>query len=170
MEWEENHYGDDFPSDEPVISFVNPPCSTWMYTDFERKIDFVCVAVPIIAGSEDVDFTLSPDGTQVEIIYTWPRAIYDSTTIFEEEIRKKTLSFTHPKVHAFCIEMVKNGYSKKSEPQGRIVIKLPCKVMRQASSWTKEARSIGATKFAFLEFTAFQKEIFIEEADTSLKF
>lgn len=170
MEYEQNHCGDDFPFDESAASFINPPCSTWVYTDFERKIDFVCVAVPIIARSEDIAFTLSSDGTQLEIIYTWPRAIFEASIIFEEEIRKKRFSLTHPKVHAFCTEMVKNGYSTKSEPQGRIVVKLPCKVMRQASSWTKEAKSVGDAKFAFLEFTAFQKEIFIEEADTSLKF
>lgn len=170
MEWEESHYGDDFPSDEVTVSFVNAPCSTWMYTDFERKVDFVCVAVPIIAGSEDIDFTLSSDGTQLEIAYTWPHAIYDATIFYEEEIRKRKLTITHPKVHSFCTEMVKNGYSKKSKPEGRIVIKLPCKVMRQASSWTKEAKRIGDAQVAFLEFTAFQKEIFIEEADTSLQF
>lgn len=146
----------------------NSPVSTWIYTDFHRKLDFVCVAVPMHTGATNVDFTLSLDGLTLDISFTWPRPVFDATVLFRDSIKKRTITMSDPEVHAFCMEQVKNNITEKNLPEGRISVKLPCKVMREASSWNKNATTVDGLRMILLKFTAWQKEMFIEEADYSL--
>ncbi|KAJ6647899.1 hypothetical protein Bhyg_03123, partial [Pseudolycoriella hygida] len=78
------------------VIFNNPPCLTWIYSDHEQKCDIVCVAVPVIGGSGDIQFSISEDGMKVFIDYIWPSAIF-SSALFQS----KNLPTNHPKIHAF---------------------------------------------------------------------
>ncbi|XP_037035454.1 uncharacterized protein LOC119073800 [Bradysia coprophila] len=162
----EEEYGDYVP--HPRTDF-NSPVNTWMYTDVVRKLDFVCVLVPMLTGTTNVDFTLPLDGLSLDIEFTWPRPVFDASVLFREQIKKKTLNMSDPEVHAFCMQQSKNNITAKNLPTSRISVKLPCKVMREPSTWKKTTSTIDGLRMVYMKFTAMQKEMFIEEADTSLK-
>lgn len=115
-------------SDDDGITFNNPPCMTWIHTDHDEKVDIVNVAVPVISGSENVDFGLSEDGMQLIIEYNWPKAMYVPALLFCKKV--DTMPMTHPKVHALSSELMTRGYMQKSKPAGNIVVPLPVKVQR----------------------------------------
>lgn len=157
----------------PNIEFKNEPFVTWMYTDHELKYDFVCVAVPIISGSQDVNFTLSEDGMKVIIGYTWPSSIYTAHQMFNNELTDEInpITIDHPKIHAFRTRLLELNLSENSRPRGSVTINLPIKVQRDSGTWKKSGKKCSAdAKIAMLEFRAYQREIFIAEADTSINF
>lgn len=149
---------------ESLISFQNPPFFTWMYTDHEKKCDFVVVALPIISGIRDINFVLSDDGLSVTVTYKWPVALYNTNELF------KGVSKVHPKVHSFLSHMLDSGITEKSNPQGAVTIKLPCRVKREIDSFSKNAVKSKDTKVVVLEFAAYQKTTIIDDADTSINF
>lgn len=156
--------------DHSDIQYKNAPSITWVYTDHERKCDIVNVAVPVISGSQNVDFGLSEDGWKLFVTYTWPAPMYTPAVLFAKKIQANTMTLAHPKIHAFASRLLECGYSEKSTPSGSMVIFLPIKVQRENETWTKEGIKCGDTNVVLLEFKAFQKKIFIEDADTSITF
>lgn len=149
-------------SKNATVTYSNAPCVTWVYTDHERKYDFVCVVVPVIGGSQDVYFNLSEDGMKLVINYTWPLAVL-SPTLFD-------LPVDHPKVHAFRSRLLDCEYSQRSAPTGKMVVDLPIKVQRELGTWTKQGKIIDGASVILLEFRGYQREFFIKQADTSITF
>lgn len=117
-----------------------------------------------------MNFVLSEDGTAVTINYVWPQEFYKSAELFKGAIKAKEISAEHPKIQAFVSHMINSGITEKSLPQAMMTIQLPCKVKRQIGSCTKNALSINETKLIMLEFTAYQKALLVDDADTSLNF
>lgn len=161
---------DEWLDTEPKLEFENAPFSTWMYTDHIKKNDYVCVLLPVIYGATNLSFDLAEDGYSVTINYTWPKEFYNSTDLFKQSIADKEISAEHPKVHAFVSNWVTAGITENSQPKGKITINLPCKVKREIGSWVKKAMTVNNTNLIMLEFTAYQKALLVNDADTSLNF
>lgn len=134
-------------------------------------MDFVCIAVVIISGSRNINFTISEDGMQVTIKYTWPTAIYNAVQLFEKaKVGDKKISIQHPKVHSFVSNALQSGVTDNSNPQAEIIVDLPQKVQRNTTSLKKEAININDTKIILLELSAYQKSLIFDNADTSINF
>lgn len=134
-------------------------------------MDFVCVAVVTFCGIRNINFEIAADGLQVFIHYVWPTAIYKAIELFENAKNgREKLSIQHPKVHAFVLNALDCGVTSKSNPPAEIIIDLPQKVQRVPSSWKKEAIVSGDTNIVLLEFSAYQKSLVIDDADTSINF
>lgn len=152
------------------VTFYNPPYSTWVYSDIIAKIDYVCVAVPIFAGSTDVRFTVNEDGMKAVINFIWPKAIFQPAVLFREKIDGGLLKITDPIAHAFGATMIREGLTDSSKPRGQIIVELPRKVRREPSSWTFESIKEAGGSVCFIRFTAYVNEIFVQEADTAFNF
>lgn len=153
------------------IRFTNPPFWTWTYFDHQKNMDFVCVAAAMISGSRNVNFVMSEDGMQITIKYTWPTAIYKATELFEKAKRDGLrLSIQDPKVHCFVANALQSGVTGNSNPQGEIIIDLPQRVQRHTSTWKKEGFLVNQASILMLEFSAYEKDLVIDDADTSVKF
>lgn len=135
-----------------------------------KKMDFVCVVVPVISGGRQWSFDLSDDGTKVTINFTWPSEFYRANELFQNAIEKKEISSEHPKIHAFLSNWLESGVTENSQPAGKMTIFLPCKVKREIGSWQKKAMTVNETKVIMLEFTAYQNALLVNDADTSLNF
>lgn len=152
---------------DAVISYNSAPCMTWIYTDHQNKSDIVCVAVPVISGSQDINFGFSIDGMNLIISYTWPAPMYSPALMFS---KKPNMSLTHPKIQAFASRVVECEFSEVSRPKGNMVVPLPIKVQREVGTWTKEGFKLDDCNIILLEFKAYQKKLIIEDADTSINF
>lgn len=154
------------------IQFTNAPYLTWIYTDHVKRFDFVCVAVTMISGSRDITFTLSDDGMKLYINFVWPMAMYSAEELFKEYlVGPNAIQMDHPKVHSYSSRLVECGLMKNSRPSGTIAIQLPMKVMREVGSFSiKTVQSVDETRIAMLEFQAYQKKQYIDDANTSITF
>lgn len=149
----------------------NSPCWTWAYTDHQKKNDFVCVALPALCG-KNAKFTISEDGMQIHIRYEWPEVMFKATQLFSKSTVDKVNKITssHPKIHSFISHLNKSGVTEKSTLHSNITINLPQKVQRENDSWSMEKVLVSDTKMILLEFSAYQKTLILNDADTSLDF
>lgn len=103
--------------------------------------------------------------------YKWPSPMFKATELFAQaKDGKEKLTLYHPKLHAFMSHMLDPGVTDKSSPMAEMIINLPKKVQRTTTSWKKEAITVDGTNIILLEFTAYQNELFIEEAATTIEF
>ncbi|XP_037034252.1 uncharacterized protein LOC119076386 [Bradysia coprophila] len=152
------------------IRHNSAPCWTWTYTDHDKKKDFVCVAVPAVSGKK-AKFSISEDGLQITIKYEWPEVMFKANELFSKSNADgRKLLMNHPKVHSFVSYLNECGVTEKSSLQGDSIIDLPKKIQRENDSWTMEKVLVSDTKMILLEFSAFQKSLMINDADTSLDF
>lgn len=161
--------------DNDPIQYVNAPYATWTYMDHGKKSNFVVVAIPIISGTTDINFSVSEDGLSVTMHFTWPAALFNASELFHDEIHHKDpaqkISPDHPKVHALSSHLLGIGVTENSQPKGKIVVNLPTKVVRDIEGWTKRAvKKPDGTKIVLLEFKAFQDKSIIKHLDTSISF
>lgn len=157
--------------DRPPIRFNNVPFWTWTYTDHERRMDIVCVAVVVFSGSRNVNFTMSEDGSQITVKYIWPTAMYKAVELFKHAREgPEKLTIYHPKIHSFAAHVEEHGISNSSSPQGEIVIELPQKVQRDPKTWKRVPVQENNTNIMLLEFDTFQKSLLVDDADTSMNF
>ncbi len=160
-------------NEEPVhpITHNKAPCWTWVYTDHEKKLDFVCVAIPALCGKNS-KFTISEDGMKVNIKYDWPEVMLKASELFSKSngSNGRKLSMSHPKVHSFISHLHDSGFTEKSKLPAEIVINLPKKVQRENNTWSAEKVVVSDTKMIILEFSAFQTALIINDTDTSLDF
>lgn len=156
---------------DSAIDF-NTPFITWVYTDHNQKCEFVCVAIPVLAGSTDINFTLSEDGTSVTVFYIWPSPLFKPMDLFGDKIKdvNDPMSLDSPKLYALKSHLLECGLTEKSRPQGKMVIKLPIKVQRESGTWSKCGIVHQESKVILLEFKAFQKAPVINDEDTSINF
>ncbi len=150
---------------DEVAEIVNPPYTTWMYTDHDLKDDFVCVAINIFTGSKSVTFDISEDGMKVVVKFTWPSAMHNSAEMFRQLIREKVVPKHHPMIHSFASTMLDAGLTENSTPEGQLIIPLPRQVRREVSSYTMTKISIDTTRIMFSKFTAYQNDVIIEQAN-----
>lgn len=160
-------------NEEPLqpITYNRPPCWTWVYTDHEKKKDYVCVAIPPACGKK-AKFTISEDGLQITIKYEWPEVMFKANDLFSKSnaANGRKLTMSHPKVHSFVSHLNNSGVTENSTLEGEININLPKKILRENDSWTMEKVVVSGTQMILLEFSAFQKSLIINDADTSLDF
>lgn len=148
----------------------NSPYKLWVYTDHQKKTDFVCVLLPVFYGERDIKFELSEDGNVVTIFYSWPTPFYRASEFFEEKIANGEITNDHPKVHCFVSNCIEMGITENANPRGKMTITLPCQVKREIGSWTKEAVNVKGIKMIQLQFTAYQKALLVNDMDTSITF
>lgn len=135
------------------------------------KKDFVCVAIPAVCGRK-ATFVISEDGTQIKITYEWPPVMFKANKLFEKSFANngRKLVLSHPKVHAFVSHLLESGVTENSTLYAERNIELPRKIQRENDSWSMEKVVVDDTKMILLEFSAFQKNLIINDADTSLDF
>ena len=159
--------------EEPVhpITHNKAPCWTWVYTDHEKKLDFVCVAIPALCGRNS-KFTISEDGMKLNIKYDWPEVMMKANELFGKSNASngRKLPMSHPKVHSFISHLHDCGVTENSKLPADIVINFPKKVQRENNTWSAEKVIVADTKMIILEFSAFQTSLIINDADTSLDF
>lgn len=160
-------------NEEPLhpITYNQPPCWTWVYTDHEKKLDFVCVAIPALCGKNS-KFTISEDGMKITITYDWPEVMMKANELFSKSTANngRKLSMSHPKVHSFISHLHDSGVTENSKLSAEIAINFPKKVQRENSTWSAEKVVVSDTKMIILEFSAYQKSLIINDTDTSLDF
>lgn len=156
---------DDIPDDtEDAITFKNPPVMTWVHYDNEEKVDIVNMALPVISGSENVDFNLSEDGSKLIVNYTWPTLITVPRVLFCRKVQNMPLS--HLRINGMSAKLVKREISEKSKPTGSIIVRLPMKVQREVYF---EGMQMNNTDAILINFKAFQKKTVIDDANTKVK-
>lgn len=162
--------GDD--QSDSTIDFENAPYMTWVWMDHERKCKIVNVAVPMITGIKNINFSISEDGSKIFINYCWPSAIFKPKELFSDEIYDTMkISPDHPKIHSMSTHLLSSGITEKSNPTGRIVIKLPIRVMREEETWTKKPiKKDDGTRIVLLEFKGYGEKNHIKCADTTISF
>ncbi|KAJ6639794.1 hypothetical protein Bhyg_12541, partial [Pseudolycoriella hygida] len=139
------------------IRFGNAPYITWIYTDHQKNVEYVCVAVCVISGCRDINFIVSDDGTKLTLNYVWPSAIYSPEELFANKLLKNEMSLDHPKIHALNSRLIDREITLQSRPQGSMTIDLPKKVLREIGTWSKTGVKSKETRIVLLEFQAFQK-------------
>lgn len=154
-----------------TITHDNSPCWTWVYTDHGKQKDFVCVAIPAVCG-KNAKFSIAENGMEIMVTYDWPEVLFRSDELFSKSKTSdgKKLPMSHQKVHSFVSHLNDSGVTQKSSLKSTITINLPERVQRENDSWTMEKVVVSDTKIIILEFSAFQKSLIIEDADTSLDF
>lgn len=157
-------------SNKSEVEIINPPYTTWVYTDHELKNDFVCVALTIFAGSKSMTFDVSEDGWKVIVKYAWPSPMHNPTQMFQQSIRNRTLSLHHPMIHALTSHLLENGITENSKPEGQWVIPLPLQVRREVTSYTMTKIAFESTNIMMLKFTAYQNDVIIENANRTMTF
>ncbi len=80
------------------------------------------------------------------------------------------ISMSHAKVYAFRNRLAELDLSEKSRPAASFVINIPMKVQRKLGTFKKQGLKCGQTRMVLLEFTGYQKERVISDADTSIRF
>lgn len=163
---DDEDYQDD--SEEPQISFVNPPFMTWIHYDNREKVDMVSVVVPVVSGSEDVDFVLSEDGMKLVINYTWPTLVVVPRVLFCR--RAQSMPLSHPRINSMSAELVKREISERTKPCGSIVVRLPIKVQREVGTWEYEGLRMNNTDAILFQFRAYQAKAVIQDAVTKVDF
>lgn len=128
------------------------------------------VALPIISGSRNVEFTLSEDGLKVNVNYTWPSDIYHPEELFENELKSQAISLNDPKIHALRDHLLQLGITENSKPRGQITITLPIRVQREVNTWSWKGIKKGDTKMVILEFRGYQANLIINDVDTTITF
>lgn len=161
--------------EDAKIQFFNTPYVTWTYTDHKKKCNFVNVAVPLISGTTDVNFTISDDGLTVFLNYTWPVSIYKPLDLYHDEINSENpeikISADHPKIHSLVSHLLNEEITENSFPRGRISIKLPVAVVREVDGWVKKPiKKKDGSKIVLLELKAYQDKSIIKDSDTSIIF
>lgn len=102
-------------SADPSIDFRGAPFITWIYTDHRTKCDFVCVALPIISGSRDINFDLSEDGMKLYINYVWPSMLFNPLKLFKDALDdfNNPITLDDPKIHAFSSRLLELELTEK---------------------------------------------------------
>lgn len=155
--------------------YSNPPIGKWSYFDHKSKCTKVYLAAVMFSGVSDIKFELSEDGEEVTIFYTWPTSLFRAEELFQDEINSDNttikIDVNHPKIYSYSSALLDLGITENTFPRGIIKIKLPVKVQKEIGTWKKKAvtRSNG-TKIIILEFTGFQQQQIIDEADTTITF
>ncbi|KAJ6635094.1 hypothetical protein Bhyg_13677 [Pseudolycoriella hygida] len=155
------------------IEIRNYPHMVWTNTNHEKQIDMVCVAIPMVAGSRGIRFTILEDGLQLSVEFVWPDAFLTPNDLFcnvTEDDEGTAISMSHPKIYACRNLLAESGLTEKSKPTASFVVKLPLKVQRELGTYDEQGVTVGETKVAMLEFTAYQKKAVIRYADDSIKF
>lgn len=144
----------------------------WHYTDHNSQKDMVCVAVPTVTGSRDISFVISEDGMTLFVDFVWPLPLLDPNELFVDVTNEEgsPLSMSDPKVYGFRNHLVECELSEKSRPVSSLVINLPLRVLRELGTYTKVGLTCGDTRIAMLEFTGFQKQKVLRDADNSIIF
>lgn len=155
---------DDLESD---ITFTNPPFLIWTHYDHQEKVDIVSVVLPVISGSENVDFVLSEDGMKLIVKYTWPALVVVPRVLFS---RRGNMPMSHPRINSMAAELVKRGISERNKPVGNITVRLPVKVQREIGTWGYEGMRMNNTDAILFNFKAFQAKAVVEGAATSVDF
>lgn len=129
------------------------------------------MAIPAVCGKK-AKFTIADDGNQIKIKYEWPDVMFKAKKMFEKSTADngRKLSLSHPKVHAFVSHLLDSGVTENSTLHGDITVDLPRQIQRENDSWSMEKVVIDDTKMIILEFSAYQKSLIINDADTSLDF
>ncbi|KAJ6639412.1 hypothetical protein Bhyg_12156 [Pseudolycoriella hygida] len=78
---------------ESQLEARNFPHMTWAYSDHVEQNEFVCVAIPIVAGSRDINFVISDDGMRLSIEYVWPSSLLDPIELFMDVVEEVALLF-----------------------------------------------------------------------------
>ncbi|KAJ6636938.1 hypothetical protein Bhyg_09664 [Pseudolycoriella hygida] len=141
---------------------------TWVHYDNVEKVDIVNVVLPVISGSENVDFNLSEDGMMLIIDFTRPTLIVVPRVLFCR--KANSVPMTHPRISAMSAELVKQAISEKAKPTGCIIVRLPVKVQREVGTWEYEGMRMNDTDAILFSFKAFQKRAVIEDANTKVTF
>lgn len=157
-------------STESSVEIFNPPHTTWVYTDYQLKTDFVCVAINIFSGTKAISFDISEDGLQVIVKFAWATAMYHCAEMFADELKDGNTTTDHPMIHALSTHLVKIGMSEDAEPEGHWTVSLPCKVRREVTSYKMSKISSGTTRIFFIRFTAYQSDVIIEQAKRKMSF
>ncbi len=165
------HSGLNSDRDEKESEYQKPGIQTWTWTDHQRKCQYVCVIIPIIAGSKDITFSISEDGLKVLIHFTCPKPTFRPAELFEDQITSGEMNENHPRIHALVTHLLAEGVTPNSKSRGMIQVKLPAKVQRENNTWTKRAiNKQDGSKVIFLELKCYQDEPYINDADFSIKF
>lgn len=117
-------------------------------------------------------FVITEDGMQLVITYEWPKVLFNASDLFSQSMASngKPLDKNHLKIHSFVSHLHSSGATAKSKFQSTVTIQLPKKVQREIDSWIREKVIVNDTKIVILTFSAFQKSLIINDADTSLDF
>lgn len=104
--------------------------------------------------------------------HEWPEVMFKANELFSKSTVDKVNKITlpHPKIYSFMSHLNKSGVTEKSTLHSNITINLPQKVQRENGSWSMEKVLVSDTKMILLEFSAYQKTLIINDADTSLDF
>lgn len=150
----------------------NFPHMVWTYKDHSEQKEFVCVVVPTVTGSRDINFVISDDGLQLTIEYVWPAPLLDPTQLFYDVVDEEgdAISMSHAMVYSYKLRMDEMDVSRKSMPGASLVIKLPLKVQRELGSFKKQALKCGESRVVMIQFTTYQKKRALIDADTSFQF
>lgn len=154
------------------IEARNFPFMTWTYSNHQIKCDVVCVAVPMITGSEDIKYVLSEDGMTLFVEYVWPPVLLNPRTLFKNVTLENgaRISMEHPKVYAYQNRLAEIELSTKSRPGASLIIPLPIRVQRELGTYRSQALECGDTEIVMIDFTAFQNKKVISDADNNIAF
>lgn len=158
------------PETSEHVEIVNPPYTSWTYTDHNNKTDYVCVAINIFSGSEEITFNINDDGLSITAQFTWPNALIDPAIMFEEKLKSNATSMHHPMIHAMTTKLLQTGITEGKLPRGEWKIPLPIKVRREVTSYSMSKIVRGSAKILFLRFTAYQNDVIIENANRTMRF
>lgn len=139
------------------MHFKNAPYIVWVYTDHERKIEIICVAIQIISGASDVDYVLSDDNITLNVTYVWPSSLFSPDVLFKKKL-EGGWTMQNPKIYTFKARLMELGLSESSRQEVSVEIKLPMKVLRESHACVQGGIKTKEGNVLMLEFQAFQKE------------
>lgn len=116
---------------------INYPFLCVTHKNPDDQSDMVSLTVCLPGGAQNVKIEINNEGTEVNITYKWPKAMYNIEELFKKQLSNNQISLHHPKLLSLK-EGLQNVRSRiDAAPESKIDIRLPIAVQTSPQSWTK---------------------------------
>lgn len=112
------------------MMFQNMPVTRCSYLHYQTKKEKLVLLLGLPGCRENYDWKFNELRDSITVLDIWGRAMHDVSTLFKSELKQKTITLDHPKIHALQYELLRKGIERKSVPQCSIVIPLGKRVQK----------------------------------------
>lgn len=149
----------DCPTGAYELMSEHMPFLRFNYMKYDTKQEKVVVLIDLPGGTNSYDWEFNEVGDSITVIINWSKALYDVSNLFKHALNADVITMDHPKLHAMQNELLRQGFSSKNIPKGRIYVDLGRRVHKDDGTWKIELVQHDGNKIIMMEFSGFQEEV-----------